>query len=383
MKPFIKFFSSLELVIACMVLGLVLVFVGTIDQVNLGIHGATERYFYSFFVMWKIPNSEISIPYLPGGYTVGITLLVNLITGLFVRFRYSWKKTGVLMIHFGVISLLIGELVSSMMQVDSNMAIDEGATVNYSEDRTLSELVVIDHSHSATTDRVYAFPKAMLKTNHDVKHDDLPFSISINQFMTNSVIQRRDENTPAKSLIANKDIGLDYYAIETPKTGKMDEINRNTAILTIFDSMGNVAGTWLTSLAFPSQEFSFEGKDYSLQLRNKRYYHPFEIKLIDFSFDRYLGTNIPMNYSSMIELTNQERGEKREFLIYMNHPLRYNGLTFFQSSFTPDELTTILQVVSNPGRYLPYISCILIFVGLTVQFGTGLITFIGRRLKKS
>ena len=90
-----------------------------------------------------------------------------------------------------------------------------------------------------------------------------------------------------------------------------------------------------------------------------------------------------MNYSSMIELTNQERGEKREFLIYMNHPLRYNGLTFFQSSFTPDELTTILQVVSNPGRHFPYISCILIFVGLTVQFGTGLITFIGRRLKKS
>ena len=128
MKPFIKFFSSLELAIACMVLGLVLVFVGTLDQVHLGIHGATERYFYSFFVMWEIPNSEVAIPYLPGGYTVGTTLLINLITALFTRFRFSWKKAGVLMIHFGVISLLIGELVSSMMQVDSNMAIDEGAT---------------------------------------------------------------------------------------------------------------------------------------------------------------------------------------------------------------------------------------------------------------
>jgi hypothetical protein len=383
MKPFIKFFSSLELAIACMVLGLVLVFVGTLDQVHLGIHGATERYFYSFFVMWEIPNSEVAIPYLPGGYTVGTTLLINLITALFTRFRFSWKKAGVLMIHFGVISLLIGELVSSMMQVDSNMAIDEGATKNYSEDRTISELVIIDHSHSTTTDRVYAFPKAMLKTNHDVRHEDLPFSISINQFMTNSVIRKRDENIPSKSLIATKDIGLDYYAIETPKTGKMDEINRNTANLTIFDSEGNVAGTWLASLAFPLQRFSFEGKDYSLQIRNKRYYHPFEIKLIDFSFDRYLGTNIPMNYSSMIELTNYDTGENREFLIYMNHPLRYSGLTFFQSSFTPDELTTILQVVSNPGRHLPYISCILIFAGLSFQFGFGLITFIGKRLKRS
>lgn len=383
MKSFIKFFSSVELAIACMVLGLVLIFVGTIDQVNLGIHGATERYFYSFFVFWNIPNTEISLPYFPGGYTVGGTLLVNLVTALFVRFRYSWKKTGVLMIHCGVITLLIGELVSSMMQVDSNMAIDEGASMNYSEGRENCELAIIDHSHSTSTDRVYAFPQQMLRSNHDIRHEELPFTISINRFMINAVIQRRDEKTPAESLLANQDIGLDYYAIEVPKTGRMDDFNRSTAILTIFDASGEVTGTWLASLGFPSQKFSFEGKDYSLEIRRKRYYYPFEIKLKDFSHDRYLGTNIPMNYSSLIELSNEERGEKREFLIHMNHPLRYNGLTFFQSSFTPDELTTILQVVSNPGRHLPYISCLLIFLGLTTQFATGLASFIGKRLKQS
>lgn len=367
----------------CLVLGLILVFLGTIDQVHLGIHGATERYFYSFFVFWQVPNTEVFLPYFPGGYTIGTTLLLNLITALFVRFRYSWKKSGVLMVHLGVITLLIGELASSMMQVDSNMAIDEGGTSNYSEDRVTSELAVIDHSRSAETDRVYAFPQAMLKSNHDVRHDELPFTISVNRYMTNATIQRRDENTPTEALIANQSIGLDYYAIEAPKTGKTDEVNRSTAILTIFDKAGKVAGTWLTSLSFPPQKFTFEGKDYSLELRNKRYYYPFELKLHDFSFDRYLGTSIPMNYSSMIELTHPERGEKREFLIYMNHPLRYDGLTFFQSSFTPDELTTILQVVSNPGRHLPYISCILIFIGLTLQFGIGLTTFLGKRLKKS
>ena len=383
MKPLIKFFSSLELAISCMVLGLVLIFIGTLDQVHLGIHGATERYFYSLFVFWKIPNTEIALPYLPGGYTVGGVLLVNLVTALFVRFRYSWKKSGVLMIHFGVITLLLGELISSMMQVDSNMAIDEGSSSNYSEDRENMELAIIDHSHSATTDRVYAFPHTMLKTNHDVRHEELPFTISINRFMRNATIQRRDENAPAEALITNQDIGLDYYAVEIPKTGKMNEVNRNTAILTIFDSSGKVAGTWLASLGFPPQKFSFAGKEYSLGIRNKRYYYPFDIKLKDFSFDRYLGTNIPMNYSSMVELTNHERGEEREFLIYMNHPLRYDGLTFFQSSFTPDELTSILQVVSNPGRHLPYISCILIFLGLSLQFSIGLTTFIGKRLKQS
>ena len=48
-----------------------------------------------------------------------------------------------------------------------------------------------------------------------------------------------------------------------------------------------------------------------------------------------------------------------------------------------EDTTTILQVVSNPGRHLPYISCILIFLGLSVQFGIGLLSFTQKRLKKS
>lgn len=366
-----------------MVLGLILVFIGTLDQVNLGIHGAVERYFYTFFVYWVMPGSEIAIPYFPGGYTIGLFLLVNLITALVVRFRYSWKKSGVLMVHIGVITLLIGELISSMMQVDSAMIIDEGASSNFSEDRQIMELAVIDHSASTKTDRVYAFPHEMMETMQDCRHEELPFKIGFNQYMANSVIQRRDENTPSKALIANQGIGLNTFAQEIPKTGKMDDVNRTSAILTIFDDSGEVLGTWLASLGFPPQKFTFQGKEYSLEIRRKRYYYPFDIHLNDFSHDRYLGTNIPMNFSSEIELTHPERGEKREFLIYMNHPLRYNGLTFFQSGFANEDTTTILQVVSNPGRHLPYLSCGLIFVGLTVQFLIGLISFAGRRQKKS
>jgi len=383
MKPFIKFFSSFELAISCMILGLILVFIGTLDQVNLGIHGAVEQYFYTFFVYWVMPGSAIAIPYFPGGYTIGLFLLVNLITALVVRFRYSWKKSGVLMVHIGVITLLVGELISSMMQVDSAMIIDEGTSSNFSEDRQVVELAVIDHSASTKTDRVYAFPHEMMETMQDCRHEELPFKIGFNQYMANSLIQRRDENTPSKALISNQGIGLNTFAQEIPKTGKMDDVNRTSAILTIFDDSGEVIGTWLASLGFPPQKFSFQGKDYSLEIRRKRYYYPFDIHLNDFSHDRYLGTNIPMNFSSEIELTHPERGEKREFLIYMNHPLRYNGLTFFQSGFANEDTTTILQVVSNPGRHLPYLSCALIFVGLTVQFLIGLISFAGRRQKKS
>ncbi|HCR31470.1 MAG TPA: ResB protein required for cytochrome C biosynthesis [Opitutae bacterium] len=383
MKPFIRFFSSFELAISCMALGLVLVFIGTIAQVQLGIHGATELYFYSYFLYWKIPGIGVSIPYFPGGYTLGFLLLINLVTALFVRFRYSWKKSGVLLVHIGVITLLIGELISSMMQVDSAMIIDEGGKSNFSEDRRLHELAIVDHSRSQETDRVYAFPHEMLENKQDARHEELPFTVSISRYMANAEIRRRDENAPSDALIVNQGIGLQTYAIPLPKTGKMDAVNRTTAVLTVFDNAnGEVVGTWLSSLGFPQQKFEFQGKEYSMEIRRKRYNYPFEIKLLDFSHDRYLGTNIPMNFSSEIELTHPERGENREFLIYMNHPLRYNGLTFFQSGFANEDTTTILQVVSNPGRHLPYISCILIFIGLTVQFGIGLISFTQKRLKK-
>ena len=68
------------------------------------------------------------------------------------------------MVHIGVITLIVGELISSMMQVDSAMIIDEGDSSNFSEDRQIMELALIDHSASTKTDRVYAFPHEMMET---------------------------------------------------------------------------------------------------------------------------------------------------------------------------------------------------------------------------
>ncbi|MEP6663761.1 MAG: hypothetical protein ABJC04_08865, partial [Verrucomicrobiota bacterium] len=76
-----------------------------------------------------------------------------------------------------------------------------------------------------------------------------------------------------------------------------------------------------------------------------------------------------------------KRGEDRDVLIKMNEPLRYAGLTFFQSGFDEkNDKVTILQVVRNPAALTPYISCIIVGAGLLTQFLTHLIAF-GRRQK--
>ena len=52
----------------------------------------------------------------------------------------------------------------------------------------------------------------------------------------------------------------------------------------------------------------------------------------------------------------------------MNHPLRYGGETYYQSGFGKDEKSTILQVVHNPSFVTPYIACVVIVVGMLIQF---------------
>src|SRR5260370_13712625 len=99
---------------------------------------------------------------------------------------------------------------------------------------------------------------------------------------------------------------------------------------------------WLPGTEHP-QQVSVDGKTYDVFLRSKRTYKPYSIHLNEFRHDRYMGTDIPKNYSSEVRLVDNNRGEDRETMIYMNHPLRYAGETFYQSSFLPGDQGTILQ----------------------------------------
>ncbi len=385
MKPILKFFSSLELTIGSLAIAMVLIFFGTLDQANLGIHGATEKYFHTIFVYHHIQSVDINIPYLPGGYLVGFTLLINLIVVAIQRFKFTIKKFGIWMTHIGIILLLIGEFVSSVFQEEANMTIDEGQTVNYTQSFRETELVVIDTS-GEKTDRVYAIPDIMLERRQQISIDELPFSISVEEYMPNSTLSRQANATSANTKRASKGAGTQLVASSIPQTGKMNERNIPSTLVTLFENdptkkNPEVLGTWLVREFMPPQIISYQEKEYTIEIRRKREYVSYEITLVDFKHERYLGTNIPKNFESDIIVRDSETGVERAFQIYMNNPLRYESLTFYQQSFMNDDRTTVLQVVRNPGRHLPYISCALVSLGLLWQFSISLVSFIERRKK--
>ena len=75
----VSFFTSLRLTVVCLALGLVLVFTGTLAQVDLGLYKAQNEFFRSFFIYWGPKGASWKIPVFPGGYLIGGVLLINLV----------------------------------------------------------------------------------------------------------------------------------------------------------------------------------------------------------------------------------------------------------------------------------------------------------------
>jgi hypothetical protein len=65
----------------------------------------------------------------------------------------------------------------------------------------------------------------------------------------------------------------------------------------------------------------------------------------------------------------------------MNNPLRYAGLTFYQSQMDRFDNPGFsgLQVVRNPSWLTPYFGCAVVGLGLLWQFLYHLIHFMNRR----
>ncbi len=377
-RHFRDFFVSLKLTVVLLALSMGLVFAATLAQVNLGIWAVQAKYFHSVFVLWKIPGTDIPVPVYPGGYLIGGFLLANLLSAHIYRFRLSAKKSGILLVHAGLILMLLGEFFTWLWQEEFQMQLKEGESKSYSESYRYYELAIIDTTDPKFDD-VVAVPEALLKPGSAVQHPKLPFRVVVKEYYPNAALSMRSSTPGAPPSLATAGIGPQIAAVPLPLTYKPDERNMPAAFIELVGAEGSL-GTWLLSPQLPApQTFDYGGHNWRLTLRLEREYKPFNLTLLKVTHDVYLGTDIPKNFASRLRLTTVDGREDREVLIYMNSPLRYAGLTFYQQTMDSVNNVTGLQVVRNPSWLLPYISCVMMALGLVVQFGMHLIGFIGKR----
>jgi hypothetical protein len=95
---------------------------------------------------------------------------------------------------------------------------------------------------------------------------------------------------------------------------------------------------------------------------------PVSVTLLGFSRQDYPGSQIVRSYESRIHV--QGADIDRDVLIAMNKPFRYRNYTFYQSSYAMDGDTrvSILAVVKNSGKVIPYIATIIMGLGLAIHF---------------
>ncbi len=377
-KVLFNFFSSLKLTVVCLVLGCIIVFWGTIAQVHLGLFKAQNEFFRCFVIYWPLDGSAPHIPIFPGGYFIGTVLLLNLFIAHFRYYQPGKSKIGILLIHLGIVLLLLGQMLTDFLSRESMLHLRIGETKNYTEADRAFELAVLDTTRP-DRDKVVAIPCSLLVRRGEAGGPGLPFRVSVKTFYANSALDQQSQPgfAPVKTTAG---FGRDLWWREVPRETEMNRMDMPSAIVEIV-APGGSPGTFLVSAWLDQpQPFTFDKHSYELRMRQERFYLPFSLHLIEFRHDKYPGTDIPKNFSSRVRLQNPATGEDREVRIFMNNPLRYAGETFYQASFDPDDHGSVLQVVRNPSWLTPYLACVLVAVGLTIQFLSHLIPFLKRRM---
>jgi len=423
----VKTLTSLRLTVVLLAFAILLVFLGTLAQVDEGLYQAQTRFFRSVFVGLSLhPLQFTGIPVfghrlpliLPGGYLIGIMLLLNLVAAHLYRFQLSIGKIGIQLTHAGVILLLVGQLTTDMLAHESQISFTEGQTKSYAESPGNYELVFMSDD-GANREQVVAISGKSLARGGDIQSPNLPFTLRVKNYWKNSEPQFRAPMMQNAPPLATNGIALnfDFHPVAEVKT--LDDKNVPTAGIEIVGDHGPL-GDWVVSdwaaddtmIAALRQSYQQQlgadmarkivsdltqpqfvfagGKKFVFALRPQRIYFPFSMELLKATHTVYEGTDIPKDFRSHVRLQNPQSGENREVDIYMNHPLRYAGLTFYQYQMTAGEAaqqaglapSSVLQIVHNPSWLTPYIGCALVAAGLMTQFMFHLVGFVSKQKAK-
>ena len=405
-KKTVQFFTSLKLTVTLLAFAIVLVFVGTLAQADEGLYGAQAHYFKQWIVIGaNVFGHKIPL-LLPGGYLIGVLLLVNLVCAHIYRFRLTTAKIGIQLAHAGVILLLVGQLTTDLLSREMQMHFTEGETRSYSDSGTDYELIFV------SSNVVTSIPEKMLKPGDELRVDSLPFAIRVKVRWHNSDVAFRAPMMQNLPPIASNGVALNFDFHPQPDVKTMDAKNTPTAVIELVGAQGSL-GTWAVSdfsgdagivqqmqesyaaevgaemshkimgqLVAP-QGVEINGQKFIFLMRPMQVRHPFSLTLIKATHTVYPGTDIPKDFRSRVRIDNARTGERREVEISMNHPLRYGGYTYYQYQMGAGELVeragqtpySVLSVVRNPGWLTPYVGCGMVGVGLIIQFLKHLVGF--------
>lgn len=242
------------------------------------------------------------------------------------------------------------------------MVLDEGATSSIFQDYHHCELAVID-TRPKDADLTTAFSGDALSVGATLQKASLPFKIEILALYKNTAILQKTTAIQAHE----KGMALRFEIKDRP-LDKDEHNNRAGTRIRIsgLDSQQDGEYLLLEDMGVP-QTLQVDGHIFYITLRKIHHQLPFSIELIDFEKQVHPGTGMARSYQSVVNII--EGGAKRKVTISMNKPLRSHDYTLYQASFSQVDgrETSVLTVVKNAGRVFPYISSIIICIGILIH----------------
>jgi len=346
----IKTAASLKLTVFCLLITCILVVWGTFYQVDFGIYTAQKRFFDSWFflIAGLIPFPAIK--------SVIIVLAINLLASGACRFSLRVEKIGVFLVHIGTVALIVGTAFSSFLINESVIALFEGEKSNVSIKSSEWEIAFFKKENGNLSNAGFH------KINHLKPEAAIPFSrdgisISVEQIYQNCEAYgsspHKIEFLKPKKTEHSQDKNIPGLILSIPKKDAGGLVNSRAFI---YGGAGVPAHCVI-------------GKDTLLaSLQPSHFKLPIEIELIKFTKEEHPGTQTAKSYNSRVRVSGPELN--REVVISMNRPFRYKSFTFYQTSYyiQNGRTASTLTVVENPVRFIPYLTGIIIMLGLLYHF---------------
>lgn len=358
--------ASMQLACVLLVLLGLLTWLGTLEQVHMGLYDVQRKYFESYVLVHDF--GPVPIP-LPGANLVLSLLAVNLVVGGFVRIKKSRETVGILVTHAGIVLLLVAGIVKHRASQDGRVTLREGESASYFESDVAWELVVRERlAGGSASEHVVpfdSFAHASTGAPVSIAAENVPFTIAVKAAHSNSMP------------------GADGRGVELAGRPRDPEVGRNIPGVEFALDTGH-GSVPLAGLAWGAQNAPFEAtvanRTFQIDLRRERHALPFTLALADFRKEDHPRSNMPRSFESDVVVDGD-----RKVTISMNEPLREGGLVVYQASWGPQgaapsaQLFSTFAVVRNPADQLPLVACIVIAAGLMHHFTRKLVRHVKRQ----
>ncbi|MCA8921355.1 MAG: cytochrome c biogenesis protein ResB [Planctomycetes bacterium] len=378
--------SSYALAVILLLTLFLLVFLGTIEQIDHGLFEVQRKYFNSLgFVHWIADT--IPLP-LPGVRLVLIVFAVNMFFGGIVRLRKSKRTIGVLITHLGIALLLLGGLMTFYLSREGNLALREGGRGASFHAYFVHELAVypVDREGLVATGTrealiaEHAFRAASPEAPATFALEQTPFTVSFERYTRNATPLLPHQRAALAEGVAGPLGEVRGAALYPLPLTKEAEANLPGVVVTITPAGAEPRRELLWAGSGAPLVLEHEGKLWAFELRKERRNLPFVVALDTFHHEKHPGTGMARAFKSDVTYSDPERGVDGKITIAMNEPLRYRGYTLYQAKFVEqaEGNVSIFAVVETPwGQWWILVgSTAVIGIGLSLHFALKLYGYI-------